>query len=206
MAHELWTNNATTTLNGAITSGATSLVVQTGAGALFPNPTGGDFFYCTLQSASGSTIEIIKVTARSGDTFSTIVRAQQGTAASAFSSGDECEHRWTAGGAQEFPQLAANDTVTGTWTFSGNMKEATITFDSTLNLSKVITVTDAGVTASSHIIITPSNNAPVGGFSDEWAMDHATFAVLPQSGQFILTVNSDKAPIIGPRKIFYMYG
>ncbi len=78
----LWTNNATSTLAGDISSGATALTVQTGAGALYPNPMGGDYFYCTLSD--GVHLEIIKVTARSTDTFTTIVRAQQGTTAHAF--------------------------------------------------------------------------------------------------------------------------
>lgn len=79
---QVWTNNAKSTLAGDIGSGATALTVQTGAGALYPNPTGGDYFYSTLDD--GTHLEIIKVTARSGDTFTTIVRAQQGTTAHAF--------------------------------------------------------------------------------------------------------------------------
>ena len=65
-------------------------------GALFPTLTGSNFFYCTLQNTAGTTVEIVKVTARSTDTF-TIVRAQEGTSASAFASGDKVELRLTAG-------------------------------------------------------------------------------------------------------------
>jgi hypothetical protein len=92
----LFTNNATTTLASSITSGATSLTVATGKGALFPTITGTDYTMCTLQNIAGTTTEIVKVTARSGDVF-TIVRAQEGTTASAFASGDKFELRVTAG-------------------------------------------------------------------------------------------------------------
>ena len=91
-----FTNNAASTLASSILIGATSLTVATGTGALFPTLTGSNFFYCTLQNTAGTTIEIVKVTARSTDTF-TIVRAQEGTSASAFSTGDKVELRLTAG-------------------------------------------------------------------------------------------------------------
>ena len=92
----LFTNNAATTLASGITNVATTLTVATGTGAIFPTLTGSNFFYCTLQNTAGSTYEIVQVTARSTDTF-TIVRAQEGTTASAFSAGDKVELRLTAG-------------------------------------------------------------------------------------------------------------
>jgi hypothetical protein len=91
-----FTNNAATTLASSILIGATSLTVATGTGALFPTLTGSNFFYCTLQNTAGTTVEIVKVTARSTDTF-TIVRAQESTSASAFALGDKVELRLTAG-------------------------------------------------------------------------------------------------------------
>jgi hypothetical protein len=91
-----FTNNAATTLASSILIGATSLTVASGTGGLFPTLTGSNFFYCTLQNTAGTVIEIVKVTARSTDTF-TIVRAQEGTSASAFSTGDKVELRLTAG-------------------------------------------------------------------------------------------------------------
>ena len=89
-----FTNNATSTLASGIASGATSLTVATGQGALFPTLGGGDYFYCTLSNVT-NTIEIVKVTARSTDTF-TIVRAQDNTTASAFVTGDKVELRLVA--------------------------------------------------------------------------------------------------------------
>ena len=91
-----FTNNAASTLASSILIGDTSLTVAASTGGLFPTLTGSNFFYCTLQNTTGSIVEIVKVTARSSDTF-TIVRAQEGTAASAFASGDKVELRLTAG-------------------------------------------------------------------------------------------------------------
>ena len=91
-----FTNNAATTLASGITNSATSLTVATGTGGAFPSLSGSQFCYCTLQNTAGTIIEIVKVTARSSDTF-TIVRGQEGTAASAFSTGDKFELRLTAG-------------------------------------------------------------------------------------------------------------
>ena len=88
----LITNNAAGTLNGSIADDATSLALNSGQGALFPSPSGGTYFYATLVSSTLD-VEIIKVTARSTDTFSTIVRAQDGTSALAFADGDVVEIR-----------------------------------------------------------------------------------------------------------------
>lgn len=88
-----YSNNASTTLSATITNSTTSLSVASGAGALFPSTAGGDYFYITLTNGAGD-IEILKVTARSTDTF-TVVRAQDGTSARGWSAGDKIELRLT---------------------------------------------------------------------------------------------------------------
>lgn len=80
----LFTNNAITTINGGISSTATSIVLATGTGTLFPNPGSGQGFYAQL--VNGTTTETVLVTERSTDTC-TVVRAQDGSAPSAFPSG-----------------------------------------------------------------------------------------------------------------------
>jgi hypothetical protein len=92
MPVQLFANNATTTLGAALGIGVLSLTVNTGDGALFPSPTGGDWFYATLES--GANLEIVQVTARAGDVF-TIVRAQEGTSDQSWSIGDTVELRIT---------------------------------------------------------------------------------------------------------------
>ncbi len=90
-----FSNNASTTLNGAISSSATSIVVDDVSE--FPTLTGADYTYLTLADAIGSKIEIIKVTnINSGSKTLTVVRAQDNTSALAFDSGDICELRMTA--------------------------------------------------------------------------------------------------------------
>jgi len=96
---QLFANNASATLASNITSVATTLTVSAGAGALFPSPTGGNYFLITMVGvASGveTSWEIIKVTARSTDTL-TIVRAQESTTAYAWTAGTKIELRLTAG-------------------------------------------------------------------------------------------------------------
>ncbi|MBI5369824.1 right-handed parallel beta-helix repeat-containing protein [Candidatus Uhrbacteria bacterium] len=84
-------NNAKSTLASGITSGATSLSVQTGDGAKFPSAP----FQVTLYSSDPASGEIVKVTTVSTDTF-TITRAQEGTTAQAWNAGDKVELLVTA--------------------------------------------------------------------------------------------------------------
>ncbi len=87
-------NNASSTLASPITTTSTSLILTTGAGALFPLLATGQWFWGTLTNSSAA-VEVVKVTAVSGDTM-TIVRGQDGTTALAWNSGDVFELRPTA--------------------------------------------------------------------------------------------------------------
>lgn len=108
-------NDAKTTLAGGITNVATTVNLSPGSGALFPTLGTGQYFMGTFRDAATRLIsEIVKVTARSSDTL-TIVRAQEGTTAVAWSAGDLFGNLWTAGSAaliagQAFTrtQLSAN--------------------------------------------------------------------------------------------------
>ena len=114
-------NNAATTLASSITNVATSLTVQTGTGALFPTLTGSQYFYCTLENGSGTSREIIKVTARSTDTF-TIVRGQDGTTGTAFSINDKVELRLVRANLQDFALLDEANTFSQQQTVSSGIK------------------------------------------------------------------------------------
>lgn len=83
-------NNFSTTLNGSIDNSTTSVIITSATG--FPSIGGGTTCNVTVQN--GSTIEIMKATARSGTTL-TVVRAQEGTSASAFDDGSTIEIRFT---------------------------------------------------------------------------------------------------------------
>ena len=79
----VFSNNAKTTLAATVSTSATSITVTDGS--VFPSISGSEYFYVTLQvSADGDLLEIVKVTARSGNTL-TVIRSQDGTSARAFS-------------------------------------------------------------------------------------------------------------------------
>jgi hypothetical protein len=86
-----FTNNAKTTLASGINSTATSATVADGS--VFPTLEAGEYFYCTFDDDTNN--EIVKVTARSGNTL-TIVRGVDNTTARAFLSGDAAELRATS--------------------------------------------------------------------------------------------------------------
>ena len=86
-----FTNNAATTLAAGINSSVTSIAVTDGS--VFPTITGSDHFYVTFDDTTNK--EIVKVTARSGNTL-TVVRGHDNTTARAFNSGDKAELRVVA--------------------------------------------------------------------------------------------------------------
>ncbi len=99
---QLFTNQARSTLAGAIADDDLLLTVAAGTGARFPAPTGDEFFKVTLKTSSAR--EIVKVTSVAGDVF-TIVRAQEDTTALNWASGVDVREHLTAG--------AITDIVTG---------------------------------------------------------------------------------------------
>ena len=115
----LFANNCNTTLNGGITAVATSMVVTSATG--FPSPTGSQYFYCTLaDAATQTTIEIVKVTAVSGTTF-TIVRGQDGTTGTIFASGAVVSLRLVRASLNDFPKLDETNTFTADQAITGQL-------------------------------------------------------------------------------------
>ena len=120
----VFTNDASSTLASGITNVATSLTLVGGGGSLFPTLTGGNWFMATIISQSNpNTYEIIKVTAISGDSFTSITRGREGTTALAWSAGDYVNLQITASSLNTFAAASApvtsvtagtNITVTGT--------------------------------------------------------------------------------------------
>ncbi|HHB7295849.1 TPA: M14 family metallopeptidase [Klebsiella pneumoniae] len=93
----LATNNAESTLASAISATDTSLIVSAGTGAEFPDAVAGEsYFKLTLtDAATGSQVEIVNVTSKTGDIF-TIERAQEGTLARAWAANDMVANMMTA--------------------------------------------------------------------------------------------------------------
>ena len=125
-----FTNNATATLAASISTSSTSLTVTTGQGALFPTLASGDYFYATLVDSSNN-IELVKITARSGDTL-TAIRAQEGTTARAYLAADKLELRVTAAALTNFATQDGPNTFSAANTFSGTIgSSGTNTFSGT---------------------------------------------------------------------------
>ena len=111
MANMLFANNCNTTLSSSLTNVATTMSVTSATG--FPAPTGSQYFYCTLaDAATQTTIEIVKVTAVSGTTF-TIVRGQDGTTGTIFASGAVVSLRLVRANLTDFALLDEANTFTG---------------------------------------------------------------------------------------------
>lgn len=98
----LYVNNGRTTLGSTITTSSVSFTVADPS--VFPTSlSAGQFFYVTLFDTVN--IEIVKVTAVSGSTF-TVTRAQQGTTAHAFTAAvTVVENRLTASDLTTFARL-----------------------------------------------------------------------------------------------------
>jgi len=84
-------NNYSSTINGAINNSVTTIVVTSATG--LPTLSGSDFYHLTL--VSGATVEIVKVTARTGTSL-TVVRAQESTSAVSWADGSIISLRGTA--------------------------------------------------------------------------------------------------------------
>lgn len=157
----LVTNNASSTLSAGITSSDTSLTVTAGGGALFPTTSATDYFYATLVNSSNVT-EIVKVTARSTDTF-TIVRAQDGTAAIAFLAGDKIDLRVIAAVLNDKASLTAPNLFTDKVSMSGNTNTVAA-FTASVSTAGVMTVSaiSSGTLTVGHYIYASSTdeNAP----------------------------------------------
>lgn len=103
--HLLAANNAKTTIAGPISSTSTTITLATGTGSEFPVIVAGQYFAATLTDAlTGLRIEIVYVTARVGDVC-TVVRAQEGTTAQAYSGGDIFGNLFTAGSFEALTQF-----------------------------------------------------------------------------------------------------
>ena len=102
-----FSNNGKTTLSAGISNSDTSVPVTDAS--VLPSITGSEYFYVSLEDTSGN-IEIVKVTGVSSNTL-TVTRAQDGTTARAFTSGDKAENRLTAGSLTDIVGGISSDIV-----------------------------------------------------------------------------------------------
>ena len=127
MSRILFANNATTTLAGAITNVATTAALQTGAGALFPAPSTGQYFCMTfVDAATGLLNEIVHVTNVTGDVI-TMVRGQEGTTALSWLSGDHASNWITAAALAAMAQAPDTQAQAGNYVADTSSTVNTIT-------------------------------------------------------------------------------
>ncbi len=151
----LFTNNAQAALSATITAAATSFSVTAGLGALFPSPGVGDYFYVTLADTAGN-LEIVKVTARTTDTF-TVVRGQDGTTARAYSAGDKVELRLTKAMLDQI-KLDTQQNVTGNLSFTGTGNRITGDFTNATYANRVLVQTSTA-NSNTYFGLIPSGTA-----------------------------------------------
>jgi len=88
----IYSNNASTSLSAGINNSTTTIPIASASG--FPSLGSGEYYFGTIANTANTKIEIVKVT--SGTTSLTVTRAQGGTSAQAFDSGDNFQLRVTA--------------------------------------------------------------------------------------------------------------
>lgn len=187
----LVTNNAVGALAASITTVATTITVGSGQGALFPQPTAGQFFYATLIDTLNNK-EIIKVTARATNAF-TAVRGQDGTVALAFNASDRVELRPVAAVHNNYPQLdTSNSFVTGQ-RISGAAATVRERKFQTANVDRWVLAANAAAEAGSNA----GSDFELSCFSDAGALLFTPFTVNRATGVLSFAVR----PTVGANKI-----
>ena len=152
---------------------ATTISVTGGTGGRFPALAGAQYFYLTLENALLQR-EIVRVTARSGDTL-TVVRAQDSTTARAWNAGDIVSLRLNA--------LAIADSLFGALAASNNLSDLANAATARINLG-LDSYADLDVTQS---FTRAQRGAPVA------LTDAATVAVdLALANNFTLTLAGNR--------------
>jgi hypothetical protein len=137
VAELVFTNNASSLLAASIDDNDLVVQVDSGDGALFPNPGAGQFFKLALVNAMGD-LEICHCTSRAGDLL-TVTRAQEGTAAQSWTNGTtRVELRLTANTMERMLQKSG-DTMTGNLLMDDNeIQDARITGDTVMEGGQLV--------------------------------------------------------------------
>ncbi len=137
MAAQKFVNNASSLLAASITDIETTIQVEAGYGALFPNPGAGEYFVIALENALGE-LEICKVTSRATDLF-TVTRGWEDTTAQAWTGGvTRVEARNTAGSMRQMIQRSG-DVMEGDLDMDGfNVSNAVLTGETVIMPGAII--------------------------------------------------------------------
>lgn len=83
--------------------------------------------------------------------------------------------------------------------------ETEIDFGSSPVSEKLFTITNASITPSSLIMITPSGNQATGRVGNDYSWETFSFSATPGSGNFQLWANCSNGAVVGRRKILYTF-
>ncbi|WP_369065318.1 gp53-like domain-containing protein [Burkholderia gladioli] len=160
-------NNVNTTLAGAITSTATSLTLSSAAHLPTSIPAGQALVITLNDLATRQQFEVIYATAISGATLSGLLRGQEGTAAQAWSTNDYAWSGPTSGQMAALGQLGANNTWSGSNTFSSPVTVApAIANGHAVNLGQFA----SSLTRDGYKKY-PDANSPSGYFIEQWGFN-----------------------------------
>lgn len=221
MTQFIFSNNASTTLTSAVTAGSTTL--QVASGAAFPVPASGQQFAIWMtDAATGLTHEVMYVTANSANQF-TVIRGQEGTAATSWAIGDIVQHVISAGTVPGMlgSMLTAHSTISSNYTIQQSDNQTiieatgttTITFPQGLEPGTSVTIfQNAGseqvaVASPSHFygngVFTTSNLTLQPSFAYTFTYDGANWVIsqAAQPGRFLgvqrFTSNGTYTPTAG---------
>jgi hypothetical protein len=140
MSTILFANDAQSTLAGSITNVALTANLAAGTGVLFPAPGAGQYFVLSfIDAATGLLTEIVHVTNVTGDVI-TMVRAQEGTTALAWTAGDIAANLCTAGTMQAFTQFVQSQLQSTNYAADSGVANAYV-----VTLSPPVTAITAGM-------------------------------------------------------------
>jgi hypothetical protein len=189
----LYSNNAASTLASGINSTATSMTVASGTGGVFPNPGAGEYFYVTLANDDETTLEIVKVTARTNDVL-TIERGFDGTTSSSFSTAAKVELRITKIVLDSIDSYHDDRTINALGSVSGTTDiDLANGTNVTATIAEATTFTISGITSGSVNTVTLYlTNA--GAYTITWpsgtTFNRNAAPVLPASGDTIIVLET----------------
>lgn len=159
-------------LAAGIAAGDTTLNIESGKGGNFPNPASGEEFRAVLFDSSGN-VEILKVTTRSGDVFSVIVRGQEGTTARAWTTNDWIQFRLTAAMMENYPQVDKQNTWNVKQTMAAAFNES-----EGVDIASAAT-TDIGAATGNYVNVTGSVSITSFGTIQAGVVRHVRFTGAP---------------------------
>lgn len=195
---QLFLNNASAILANAISTTDTALTLASGLGGRFPAPTGGNYFVLTLYQMSGSieiNHEIVRCTSRAGDVL-TVVRAQEGTAARAFSSGDPVSMRLTAG----------SMTPAAIGAMDATASLGALTLLAALTPTAAASINALTLFSNAHDNYYVVGNGVASAADDTLRMRFATGGVIDSGGNYITEIVDGTSKTTTESSIFLLYG